>query len=760
MAFRFFHALSIRNKLILIILFTSVPTLLAGLLAMTVKDIRTFRQDMLNSTILIAMATGNSVVSDLAFLDRQSATETLTKLGDIPSIRSACLFDERDNFFVAYNQDETAKVVPPPVKTLYNHFDGSNLHVVQPIVYQNKKYGTIYLRVSTQVLDDTVRNHVLIMVSLVVVLLGLSSILAWRLQHLISRPIVELTETAKRVSEEGDYSVRVTKTSADEMGTLCEIFNDMLEQIQRRDVDRDRAENELKEARRFLANVIESMPSVLISLDEQGIVTQWNQAAVRMTGIGAHRAMGKSLWDLVPYLTRYEPHCSSVLRNGEPVVLYKDVLQINEERVYFDVSIFPLMADGVSGLVIRADDVTELERKELQLRQAQKMEIVGTLAGGLAHDFNNVLAGIIGTLSLIDHKMGAPGGIDGPELGRLLKVITESANRASVLVQQLLALSRKQEMTMAPVNLNSVIGRITDICRNTLDKSIEIAPVYSGEIAAVEADAAQIEQVLLNLCVNASHAMTIMRAAGRPWGGKLTISVERVTADRSFCDFHPEAAPGYYWKLSVADEGVGMDVKTVAKVFDPFFTTKGKGKGTGLGLAMVYSIVQQHKGFIDVYSEPGTGSAFHVYLPAMLAEQLAVMEPPGEVRLCKGSGLVLVVDDEPVIRNLAQAFLEECGYQVLVAEDGRSAVEIFKNRQKEIRLVLLDMIMPRMSGKEAYIEIKKLDANARVLLASGFRNDERIEEILSSGVCGFIRKPYTLEHLSKVVYDALKDDGA
>ena len=197
----------------------------------------------------------------------------------------------------------------------------------------------------------------------------------------------------------------------------------------------------------------------------------------------------------------------------------------------------------------------------------------------------------------------------------------------------------------------------------------------------VSADPTQVEQVLLNLCVNGYHAMTMMREEGQHQGGRLSIGLEKIYADRHFCERHPEAAEGHYWILSVNDTGVGMDTKTVAKIFDPFFTTKGKGKGTGLGLAVVYSIVQQHRGFIDVYSEAGAGSTFNVYLPAMSDEQAALAVGRGLAELPRGEGLVLVVDDEPVIREMAREMLEMCGYEVLAAENGEVALELFQQHR-------------------------------------------------------------------------------
>jgi signal transduction histidine kinase/ActR/RegA family two-component response regulator len=423
---------------------------------------------------------------------------------------------------------------------------------------------------------------------------------------------------------------------------------------------------------------------------------------------------------------------------------------------YFNVALYPLIANGISGLVVRIDDITELEKKDEQLRQSQKMETVGTLAGGLAHDFNNVLGGIVGTISIIKFKLNKGLEIPAKTLKDYVETIERAGQRAADMVQQLLTLSRKQELSFAPVDLNLTIKHVFKICSNTIDKSVELKPCYTKEPAMVNADPGQMEQVLLNLSVNAGHAMTIMKKPGEHQGGTLTLSLKSLQADKYFCSSHPEAQEISYWVLSVQDTGTGMDSKTVAKIFDPFFTTKEKGKGTGLGLAMVYNIVQQHKGFIDVYSEIGIGTTFSVYLPSIETVQCGG-ECIEESKLAQGEGVILVVDDEAIMRELSQEILAECGYQVLLAENGEEGVDVFRKEHDRIDMVLLDMVMPKKSGKEAFIEMKKIDPNVKVLLASGFRKDDRVEEIIKLGLTGFIQKPYTIENLAQAVSEAMNE---
>ncbi len=333
----------------------------------------------------------------------------------------------------------------------------------------------------------------------------------------------------------------------------------------------------------------------------------------------------------------------------------------------------------------------------------------------------------------------------------MIKLLEESSGRAADMVRQLLALSRKHELTLSPVDLNVTVNHVLKICANTFDKSIEIRSNGCEGPAMVKADPTQMEQVVLNLCVNASHAMTIMRKEGEPAGGTLTISISRIFADRFFCDTHPEAHPGHYWMVSHRDTGVGMDTKTISKIFDPFFSTKKTGMGTGLGLAMVYNIVQQHGGFIDVYSEPGYGSTFNVFLPSLEENNGTAGDIETEESIEKGTGLILVVDDEEIIRTTAQHMLEECGYQVITAVNGDEGISAYREKYSEIKAVLLDVAMPLKSGAETFAEMKKINPSVKVLLTSGFKQDDRVQKLLARGVDDFIQKPYSMIELSKKI---------
>jgi len=393
----------------------------------------------------------------------------------------------------------------------------------------------------------------------------------------------------------------------------------------------------------------------------------------------------------------------------------------------------------------------EKEQLESQLARAQKMEAVGTLAGGLAHDLNNALNGIFGPASILLNRLALGKELPEEQLLKQLNRIQQSGYRISDMVSQLMAVASRQELSIVAVDLNLSLKHVVKIAQNTFDKSIEILPAYFPEPARTAADPTQIEQVLLNLAINSSHAMTIMRPPQESWGGRLEMVIGFTRADERILQLHPDAIAEKYWKISVSDTGVGMSEKELAQVFTPFFTTKEKGYGTGLGLTMVYSIVKQHEGFIEIESQPAAGTRFTVYLPVLPFEGGRELMPDRPDGVEKGEGLVLIVDDEEISRITAEEILKECGYETITAENGLEALAVFEKRHQEIRLVLLDLVMPKISAKETYRKLAAVQPDVKVVLVSGFKSDERVDALLKLGKIGFIQKPYEIRRFSKAV---------
>jgi len=389
------------------------------------------------------------------------------------------------------------------------------------------------------------------------------------------------------------------------------------------------------------------------------------------------------------------------------------------------------------------EDITERkqaeeERKRLQaqLSQAQKMESIGILAGGIAHNFNNILMGIQGRASLMMMDK-APSGSDYEHL----KGIKEYVKDATDLTRDLLGFARGGKYEVKPIDLNALIKHENRMIGRT-KKEIHVQGKYAKGLWTAEVDPGQIRQVLMNIYVNAWQAM--------PGGGDLYVQTENVTLGEEYVK--PFAInPGRYVKLSVTDTGIGMDDATKEKIFDPFFSTKDTGQGSGLGLASVYGIIKNHNGFINVYSEKGIGTTFTIYLPASDKEVTEENRETDRHEIQYGSGTVLLVDDEDMIVNVGQKMLERLGYQVLVAKSGWEALDIYNSREKDIDLVILDMIMPGMGGGEAYDRLKEMDWDVRVLLASGYSINGQAKEIMGRGCMGFIQKPFTMEELSRKV---------
>ncbi len=523
----------------------------------------------------------------------------------------------------------------------------------------------------------------------------------------------------------------------------------MLAQALRNEEERVSSARELRETRNYLRNVFDSLSSSLITIDENDTVIEWNNEADRTFKLSDINNETMDLWQLIPALNKVKTRIKRAIDQQEPISMYRIGVKLDDMQ-YFDLSVVPLTLREAKGTVIRLDNVTDLVKKDNQLLQAQKMETVGNLAGGLAHDFNNVLCGVTATVSLLRYYLEMKS-IDDPQVFNYIRTMEQSSNRASEMVQQLLMLSRKQEVSYDAIKLNDSINNVMEICKNTLDKSIHLHLGAIANDAYVTANQTQIEQVLLNLCVNSSHAMTIMRKPHDKKGGRLDVSLYKYFVEKSFSSYHPDAREGYYWVCAVHDEGVGMSDDVLKRIFDPFFTTKDSSQGTGLGLAMVYNIVKMHNGFINVYSEEGVGSTFQVYLP-VLSRQVDVeaLDVP-EASLYHGEGTILVVDDEEHVRLISENILRECGYEVITAENGREALQILEDNP-DISLVLLDLSMPIMSGKEAFTRIKEIYPEMKVILTSGFRQDKRINEIISAGAEQFIPKPFTMEGLTKTIY--------
>jgi PAS domain S-box-containing protein len=409
-----------------------------------------------------------------------------------------------------------------------------------------------------------------------------------------------------------------------------------------------------------------------------------------------------------------------------------------------------LSSYGIIGVTrdISERKASELERRTLQdqLLQSQKMKAIGTLAGGIAHDFNNSLQAILGyTQILIFEKEETD-----PDL-KLLRQIEKSAKRSSELTKQLLTFSRKMESRLRPLDLNQEVKQLEQMLERTIPKMIAIETQLSDNLKIINGDPVQIEQIIMNICINARDAM--------PDGGKLTIACRNTVLDQTYCNAHVGASPGEFVQLTISDTGDGIDPQTLEHIFEPFFTTKSAGEGTGLGLAMVYGIIKNHNGYVTCDSVPGRGTTFNVYFPIIRDTELRSTDRYNRKRgPATGWETVLLVDDEDYLLELGNHLLTRFGYNVLTAPDGETAIQIYREHKQQIDLIILDLIMPGIGGKNCLDQILAMDPSARVIIASGYSVDDATRVELERKAKGYIKKPFEYTEILNMVRGLLDGD--
>jgi len=520
-----------------------------------------------------------------------------------------------------------------------------------------------------------------------------------------------------------------------------------------RDVtERKRAQESIQR----LLNAVEQSDEVIFMTDPQGIITYVNPAFERVYGYTRKEALGKTPRILKGgTITReqYEKFWLDLL-SGRSVRL-ELVNKSKEGRfVTMDVSVNPIFegAGNITGFIAVQKDITERKKMEeekrtlqQQLFQSQKMESIGTLAGGIAHDFNNILGIILGHASFIQ-----PGDVDRETLSASSGAITKAVQRGANLVRQILTFARKTDTAMEPVNVNTTIEELAKMLRETFPKTTEIALQLDKTIPLITMDHTQLHQALLNLCVNARDAMNDP-SDSTPKGGTLSIKTEMIASDKVRARF-ADAIESPYACISVSDTGVGMDEATKQRIFEPFFTTKEPGRGTGLGLAVVYGVVKSHQGFVDVESEVGRGTTFRLYFPIPANIIMpTTTEEKKSVEIPRGTETILLIEDEESLLDLMKTLLENKGYRVLTAQDGREAIEVYTQHRESIALVLTDLGLPKLSGQGVVATLTGINPQLDIIVASGFLDPELKSELSKAGAKEFVQKPYVpAEMLTKV----------
>ncbi len=681
---------------------------------------------------------------------------------NLPPNSSLNLCDSKGMILLHYPYQKGAEPGDPEMPRLRRHLagptdkgvfvdygpDGVKRLMASERLYLNHKNRNetpyLFIRISTP------ENSVLAGVNRYIVrsalMFSLVALFAIALNHylvgrLILSPIERMASVAGTIAK-GDFSVRTgLENAGTEIGLLATSFDTMTAALDRRLHERLQAEAMLKAKEAQLEALINNLPFHLWAMHPDGRYFMQNRLSQGCWGDFIGKKPSETS---VPKEVLNKWHHNNYRAFAGEVVKSEMEYDIDGERHFFYAITAPIKSDrsilGIMGVHI---DINDRKSLESQLYQAQKMEAVGQLAGGIAHDFNNILTAIIGYAHFMSYRM-APEDPLYKYTGQILKC----ADRAAELTQGLLAFSRKQIMLPQIINLNDLVENQQSMLRMLTGSNIELKLDLMGEELCISADKVKIEQVLMNLLINAKDAM--------PDGGSIVISTSSMIVTSEFLNRHGYGTPGQYACISVRDTGSGMDMETQRKVFEPFFTTKEIGKGTGLGLAITYGIIKQHNGFINVYSEPGRGTVFNIYLPLVdeKAEPYTILDVKS--LSAGGNETLLLAEDDPELGHFHKTLLEEAGYRVLTAVDGEEALTTFVEYEGEISLLILDVMMPGRNGNEVFDLARNRNREAKALFVSGYPLDALSDQgiILDEGL--FVKKPITPGKLLEKVREAIE----
>ena len=728
-------------------------------------------EDERTSLESLAQVVGDSSKAAFSFRDAGVGREALAGVAAKTQIVAAALYGADGREWLVYRRPGQV-AAPLPLQPGPSGFrvTGTAATMFHPVTMDGEQLGTVYLREDISHLAAREKSYALTLLLIMAVCAAAAVGLAGKLQAALSRPIDGLVAVARLVSEERDYSLRVTPSGAGELQELAMAFNVMLARIEEQDdalrTARDGLEERvrervadvqremtgrlltqkaLEESERRYRSIVETTNEWIWSMDAAGISEYNNPAVQRILGWTPDELRGRNLNTLLVEEDRAA--AAHVLREGlESATGWTGLLQRFRHKDgtcrWLESNGVPVLDEQgrVTGFQGSDRDITDARLMEEQLRQSQKMDAVGRLAGGIAHDFNNLLAVIIGYSEMLRRRDPT-----GPQSGKIGEIET-AAQRAAALTRQLLAFSRKQVLAPKVLDVGVILKDVGQMLRRLLEENVRLTVSVEAGLECIQADPVQIEQVVMNLAVNARDAM--------PAGGELTLSARNVTVDATNPAPRAGIPHGSYVALAVKDVGCGMSEEVLSHMFEPFFTTKESGRGTGLGLATVYGIVKQTGGHIAVDSVRDGGSTFTVFLPAV-AELAVEPVPAPPTVLPRGDATILLVEDEPSLRALTVEVLEEGGYRVLEAEDGTAALEVARAHPGDIDLVISDVIMPRMGGPALAKRLAVDRPGAKVLFVSGYTADTMARQgVLDEGVL-LLLKPFTPEALLVKVADVL-----
>lgn len=731
---KWLNLVSLHRKMVLGIMLTAGLALLATLAAFLAIEVRASKHSSEQELAMLADILGGSATAALDFQEAAEAERLLGTLKLQPAVVEAAIFDRKDVLFAAFQREVTPKGLGwkpgVPVQTT----PLGHIWLAQPIDREGETLGTIYLRSDLSRFYTRLRWGLMAGFLITLFIAGAAFLFALRIGRVVSEPILHLAEAARRVAIHGDSGERVARESQDEVGVLVDAYNGMLDELGERQA-------RLREAQRM------AKLASWVYHPETGAL-EWSEEAWRLLGLeaGAKGPNLESYLAEIPAEERpdLEKAFEGLLEQGEPFSLDHRLPQPDGSMRWVSLSAIA-WSDQAGNRILRGTllDITERKKTEASLRQTQKLESLGVLAGGIAHDFNNLLSAILGNLELARLHV-----TQNPKAETHLDKAEEISLKAANLTRQMLAYSGKGRFEVKPVDFSQVVREMTDLLTTSISKKVTLRYHLAQDLPPVVADLSQIQQVVMNLVINASEAME-----GREGEIQLRTGSETLEADDLGNAFRGQCLlPGTYVSLEVEDNGKGMDTATLERIFDPFFTTKFTGRG--LGLASMRGIVETHKGGIRVYSEVGKGTCFKLLFPAAQGAAGETKEESTYSQLL-GSGHILVVDDEAELREIATFGLHRMGFQVIQAADGREALEVFKEKQGSIRLVLLDLTMPRMDGHECFQGLRALDRRVPVIFTSGFSEQESLASTEGQGPVSFLQKPYRITALAAKIQELL-----
>lgn len=570
-------------------------------------------------------------------------------------------------------------------------------------------------------------------------LIAINIFVIFFITHYLLKPVNGIIEGLKKV-DRGDFTSRLNITTKDEFKEIESYFNKMVSTINTEVESRKEKEKELLATRNYLSTVFNSLSSILISVNENGKVTHLNNAAENYTGVSLSEALSKDIKELIPFIKDYQDQLNYAITENHTTTLKINNAQTGQ---FFNMSISPVVFEGDKGAVIRLDDVSELEKKDQQLKQAQKMETIGRLAGGIAHDFNNMLNVIIGQSDILIQGLDPSSSVYSG-----LEEIQDAAYRSADLTRQLLAFARKQPIAPRTISLNEAIHKMMNMLQRLISEDISLTFYPGNDLWLVSLDPAQIDQIMANLCINSRDAID--------GTGSITITTKNTVLDKNPEPDEDTFSPGEYVALIITDNGSGMDRNTIKTIFEPFFTTKHSGKGAGLGLATVYGIVKQNNGLIHIESEPGHGTSVNIYLPRHT--ESFRQQPTGDSsteHMQRGHETILIAEDEDTILKITVKMLEQMGYTVLAASTPGEAIDLAREHNGQIDLLITDIVMPEMNGRELAAMIKSEYPEIKTLYISGYTSDVIADRGVMNENINFLPKPFSITDLSRAIRETL-----